>query len=180
MRNQIVKSLESRALRKRPVSIRIADALTGKFGSMAFLGFNLVLFASWIYINSGRVAQITPFDPFPFTLLTMIVSLEAIVLSIIVLMSQNRQSYISTLREEVDMQVNLISEREITKVLKLLKELKEALLKEKKIDQELEEMIKEVDASYIERKLEEELAERPEPIIKKVEEAVEKTLTPKE
>lgn len=73
-------------------------------------------------------------------------------------MSQNRQSYINTLREELDMQVNLISEREITKVLRLLK----LLLEEKGIafkDSELEEMVKETDISYIERRLAQQLTE---------------------
>ena len=84
------------------------------------------------------------------------IAIEAIVLTLIVLMSQNRQSLISSLREEVDIQVNLIAEREITKVLQLLSEYFKA--KDIKInDPELEDMLKGVDASYIERRLEEQL-----------------------
>jgi len=106
-------------------------------------------------------------------------------LAIVVLMSQNRQSYISTLREELDMQVNLISEREITKVLKLLKEIRNKLAQEEIADPELEEMIKRVDTSYIERQLEEQLSIKSNSIAKevvkplsRVTEKVEKTILP--
>jgi len=164
----IIKSFEARELKKRPLTIKLADTLTSRFGGLGFLAFNLLFFATWIYVNLGRVPQITPFDPFPFILLTMIVSLEAIFLSIIVLMSQNRQSYITSLREEVDMQVNLIAEREITKALKMLKEVKKELLKDQEPDAELEEMIKKVNTSYIERQLAQQLSEKPVPFIKRV------------
>ncbi|OGM56108.1 hypothetical protein A3E46_01470 [Candidatus Woesebacteria bacterium RIFCSPHIGHO2_12_FULL_46_16] len=183
--HQIIESFEAKALKKRPFTIRIADWLTSSFGSIAFLLANLVFFSAWILINTGRVPSVPVFDPFPFILLTMAVSLEAIMLAIVVLMSQNRQSYISTLREELDMQVNLISEREITKVLKLLKEIRNKLAQEEIADPELEEMIKRVDTSYIERQLEEQLSIKSNSIAKevvkplsRVTEKVEKTILP--
>lgn len=182
----IIESFEAKALKKRPFTIRIADWLTSSFGSIAFLLVNLLFFSAWILINTGRVPSIPVFDPFPFILLTMAVSLEAIILAIIVLMSQTRQSYISTLREELDMQVNLISEREITKVLKLLKEIRNKQAEEEIKDPELEEMIKSVDTSYIERRLEEQLSEKPTSLLKQVAQpvvdagvSVEKTILPK-
>lgn len=176
---QIITSFEAKALKKRPISIRIADYLTSSFGTIHFLLANFLLFIVWILVNSGKIPTIPIFDPFPFILLTMVVSLEAIFLSIIVLMSQNRQSQISSLREEFDMQVNLISEREITKALKLLKEIRGKLLGDSLIDAELEEMVKKVDTSYIERKLTQDLSEKPEPILKKVAEEFEKTISRK-
>lgn len=140
---KIIESFEARELKKRPFVIRIADWLTSVFGSITFFLFNIAFFVYWM--TSG-------IDPYPYTLLTTIVSLEAIFLSIIVLMSAQRQSYISTLREELDMQVNLIAEREITKILKLLKLVLEKQDKNFK-DEELEEMITGTDISYIERRL---------------------------
>ena len=107
-------------------------------------------------MNLGYVSQIPIFDPYPFILLTMVVSLEAIFLSIIVLMSQNKQSQISTLREELDMQVNLIAEREITMTLKILK-LMANKMKLRIKNEELEEMIEETDISYIQREIQEQL-----------------------
>lgn len=162
----LIESFEAKALKKRPLGIKIADSLTLSFGSILFLIVNMLFFTGWILINTSKVPQIPVFDPFPFILLTMLVSLEAIILSIIVLMSQSRQSYITTLREELDMQVNLISEREITKVLRLLK----LLLEEKGIafkDSELEEMVKETDISYIERRLAQQLTETGKTLIPK-------------
>lgn len=170
-RMDIFKSYEARAIRKRSLAVRFADDLTSFFGSIPFLTINGVIFILWILINTGKVPLIAPYDPFPFPMLTTVVSLEAIILTVIVLMSQNRQSLISSLREEMDMHVNLIAEREITKALKLLNE----LLQEKGIklkDEELEEMLKEIDASYLERKLEEELAKKPPSIVEKVTEPI--------
>ncbi len=152
----IIKSFEARELKKRPLVIRIADNLTSSFGSIFFLIINIIFFAGWISVNTGNIPGVAPFDIFPFPLLTTIVSLEAIFLAIIVLMSQQRQSYVSTLREELDMQVNLISEREITKILKLLKELSKKADKDFN-DPELEEMIRNTDISYIERRLQQQI-----------------------
>lgn len=154
--HNIIVSLEAKEQRNRPLSIKIADWLTSSFGSIWFLVGNCLFFVIWIGANTGHIQGIPSFDPYPFTFLTMVVSLEAIFLSIIVLMSQSRQSYISTLREELDMQVNLIAEREISKALELLK----LILQHQKIgfdDAELNEMIKKTDISYIERQLETQL-----------------------
>ena len=164
---QIIKSYEATALKKRSLGVRFADHLTAFFGSIWFLIFNFITFAGWILINIGKVPGVAIFDPFPFILLVTFVSLEAIILTTVVLMSQTRQSLISSLREEMDMQVNLISEREITKSLILLKN----LLDEKGIkieDAELEEMIKQIDTSYIERALERQLMEKPPSFVREV------------
>lgn len=171
----IYKSLESRLLKKRSFAVHIADYLTTSFGSVSFFLLNGIVFIAWIFVNLGKIPGISPFDPFPFNLLTMTVSLEAIFLSIIVLMSQNRQSLVSSLREEIDMQVNLIAEKEITKILKLNK----LLLEERGIkltDAELIEMLKDIDTSFIERELEKQLSDKPESIVTKVENEVKKGL----
>ncbi len=152
----IIKSFEAKELKKRPLAIRLADGLTSLFGGISFFIINLIFFTFWLLINTGKIPQVAVFDPYPFTLLTSIVSLEAIILSIIVLMSAQRQSYISTLREELNMQVNLISEKEITKILTLLRDLHLKHNKEFN-DPELEEMIKRTDISYIERRLQDQI-----------------------
>lgn len=170
---QIVKSFEASAMKKRPLAIKIADTLTSYFGTMEFLIFNIMWFSGWILINTGNIPGITPFDPFPFQLLTTAVSLEAIFLTIIVLMSQNRQSYISTLREELDLQINLLTEREITKVLELLIGLHDHH-KIKIDDPELQAMLRKTDTSYIQRKLEEQIKGEPKPISSVVTEPMEK------
>lgn len=173
--HHIIESLEAKEQRNRSLSIRIADIFTSSFGSIWFLIGNFIFFILWIGINTGHVKGVPVFDPFPFIFLTMAVSLEAIFLSIIVLMSQTRQSYVSTLREELDMQVNLMSEREITKVLEILT----VIMKYHKIkydDRELDDMIKATDISYIERQLENQLNRGPKPskLVQNVEKEIDK------
>ena len=159
---QIIRSFEAKAMKKRPWAVRIADRLTSSFGSMSFLFGNVAFFAGWVVINQGYFRPaIEPFDPFPYILLTMVVSLEAIMLTVIVLMSQNRQGYISSVRDELILQTNLISERELTKTLQMIAELLKHHGVKRPADPELEAMLKDTDISYIERKLEEQLQPSP-------------------
>lgn len=116
---KIIQSIKAKADKKRTTSEVIADWMTQKLGSITFLTINALFFIAWILINSGIFPGLTPIDPFPFTLLTMVVSLEAIFLAIIVLMSQNRAARIDDLREEIDLKVDIITEQELTKLLKL-------------------------------------------------------------
>lgn len=155
-RRKAIKSFKAKADAKRTLSEKFADLLTIKFGTVLFLSLNVVWFVVWILINTGKVPAIEPFDPFPFGLLTMIVSLEAIVLAIIVLISQNREARISELREEIELQLNTIAEGELTKLINMM-----ALLLEKegvKIDDpELKKMLKPIDSAELVRQLEAEL-----------------------
>ena len=159
--SNIVQSFEAKELKKRPYIIKVADRLTTFFGSFWFLGFNIVLFTLWIFVNLGYVTGIVAFDPFPFFFLTTGVSLEAIILTIIVLVSQQRQSQVAKIREELDMHVNKIAEKEISKSLSILKKIAEKQGINLNEDTELDEMIKGISVSYTERKLEEQLAGKP-------------------
>ena len=152
----IISSFEARALKKRSLFIKTADFLTSSFGTVSFLIVNILGYGFWILGNTGRIPGFPIVDPFPFSFLNSFVSLEAIALAIIVLMSQNRESQRDVLRSELGLQVELISEKELTKILSILKEILETQ-KKIKHDPELEEMTKEIDAGYIERKLEEQL-----------------------
>lgn len=134
---------------------RVADYLTGWFGTITFLVLNAAFFAVWILWNTGYLGFI-PFDPFPFNLITTIVSLEAIFLSTVVLISQNRQSRIADLRQRMDFEIDVRAEDEITKILQLLAELHASAGLAKK-DKELERMIKKTDL----KKIEEEVRNRP-------------------
>src|SRR4029077_6496886 len=88
---QIAK-LESQQVGARTLSERIAGAVTRAAGTATFAIGHLVWFVGWILLNAGIVRRLRPFDPFPFNLPTMIVSLEAIFLSIWILISQNQMS----------------------------------------------------------------------------------------
>lgn len=162
-RRQFYRSFEAQALQHRSFFTRIADDLTNAFGSVLFLILNIVFFAIWIIFNMGLVPGVIEFDPFPFGLLTMIVSLEAIFLSVIILVSQNRTSYIDTIREELHLQINLIAEEEITKVLQILSGMRTKMgIKDE--DPELDEMVKRTNTGYIERSLIEQIQKANAPL----------------
>jgi len=156
-RRKVIKSFKAKADAKRSLAEKFADLMTIKFGSVLFLSLNALWFLSWILINTGMIPGIEPFDPFPFGLLTMVVSLEAIFLAIIVLISQNREARIADLREEIELRISSISEGELTKLINLM-----VLLLEKngiKVDEdpELKKMLRPTDNAEIERQLEKEL-----------------------
>ena len=119
-RKRTIESFEAHANIDRSTTEKLADLITSRLGSMGFLLINAMWFVSWILINTGSIPSIRIFDPFPFGLLTMIVSLEAIFLAIIVLISQNRAAKIDDLRDEIDLHINTIAEEEITKSIELL------------------------------------------------------------
>ena len=109
---------------------RIADAITRFAGSMTFVYVHTVWFGLWMLINGGLLLAVglhwvKPFDPFPFGLLTMVVSLEAIFLSTFVMIAQNRQADIADARAEADFKVNVRAEAEVAKLLYLVQTLVE-------------------------------------------------------
>ena len=131
---------------------KIADAFTQHFGSLWFLIVNAALFLGWIEWNLGWLG-LPIFDPFPFGLLTMLVSLEAIFLAIIVLISQNRQSKTADIRQQIDFEVNVRAEAEVTRILRMLDEIHRHLAISKQ-DVELIEMERETDLGEIQEEIE--------------------------
>jgi uncharacterized membrane protein len=131
---------------------RIAEGWNAVAASTLFLVLHVLWFGAWILWNTGFLGAV-PFDPFPFGLLTMIVSLEAIVLSIFVLMTQKRESAIAELREEMSLQVGLRLEEEVTKTLQLVAGLYTRLGHKFAEDPELHEMLQPLDIEAIEREL---------------------------
>ncbi len=151
-RKRFFKSFEAKARAQRTSSEKLSDFITETFGSISFLILNLYLFFLWILLNSNILPNVRPFDPYPFFLLTALVSVEAITISIFVLLSQNRQTEIQSLRDELHLQVGLLTEEEITKTLEVLAEIREKV-GIKKEDPELTGMLERIDTSYIERTL---------------------------
>jgi len=156
-RREVIKSFKAKADAKRTKTEKFADWMTSYFGSINFLILNVVWFIIWIVYNTIAISGIVPFDPFPFGLLTMIVSLEAICLAVIVLISQNREARIAELREEVDLQINTITENELTKAIYLMTVLMEKNGISIDDDPELKQMLQPVRSEDIERHLEQQL-----------------------
>ena len=131
------------AASRRTTEERIADAITDFSGRMYFVYFHVIWFAVWIPINLG-IFGIKPFDPYPFGLLTMIVSLEAIFLSTFVLISQNRLSAEADRRADPDLQIGLLTEYEITRIINMLDAIQDEMGIENNSDKELLDLEKNV------------------------------------
>lgn len=151
---RIIRSLKAKADAKRSISEKAADWMVATFGSVPFLTINIIWFVSWLFINTGFFPGIVPFDPYPFGLLTTVVSLEAIILATFVLISQNRLSKIDDLREEIDLQVDIITEQELTKALRMLAKLLEKNGVDMSKDEELQPMLDPIHVEKIEKALE--------------------------
>jgi uncharacterized membrane protein len=116
-----VASLQKKAAQQRTRLQCAADQIVALVGRESTVAIHVVLFALWIGCNVG-LGGIRPFDPFPFVFLTMVVSLEAIFLTLFVLATQNRMTMDADRRAHLDLQVNLLSEQEMTLLLQMLRE----------------------------------------------------------
>lgn len=122
-----------------PWSQKLADKITQGIGSMASVAIHAAFFVFWILANTGALG-FKPFDPFPFGLLTMVLSIEAIFLSLFVLISQNRMQIESDNRAELDVQINLLTEHELTRLIRLTDLIADKLEVDKSKDPELAEL----------------------------------------
>lgn len=164
---QLYRALEAKSLRSRSTSTKIADKLTAVSSTPFFLYLNAFIFILWILINTQLIPFIPTFDPYPFNFLTMVVSIEAIFLSIFVLVSQARAAQIATLREELHLRINLIAEQEITKSLQLLSEMRKQMKIDEK-DEELERMIQHINTTEIEASIENQIRRADKSLVKEV------------
>ncbi len=114
-----ILKMRAQEARERNLQDKIADVITNFSGTMTFVYLHIAWFGAWVLLNTGKMG-IKPFDPFPYGLLTMIVSLESIFLSTILLISQNRMRMEDQDRAELDMHISLLTEHEVTQVLQML------------------------------------------------------------
>ena len=145
--NSVTKILEieNEAKKKRTVGERISDGVAAFAGSMTFVYLHVIWFGGWILFNTLVPKAI---DPFPFTFLTFVVSLEAIFLSTFILISQNHDTRVSERRNHLDLQINLLAEKENTKMLELLKAIAEKVGVDCK-DDAMEALLEDVDAQEL-------------------------------
>jgi uncharacterized membrane protein len=144
------------ASNRSPMEV-MADRMIGFASGTAFLVIHAIFFIAWIWWNLP-ISGLPNFDPYPFGMLTMCVSLEAIFLSIFVLMTQSRESRIGELREELTLQVNLRMEEEITKTLHLVAGLYSRLGLQLADDPELKAMLEPLDPKRMEADLAEQIS----------------------
>ena len=150
---RLIDEHHQEAEREKSFQDHVADWLTGWAGSMSFVWLHAIWFGVWILWNEGGLG-VTPFDPFPYGLLTTIVSLEAIFLSTFVLVSQNRQGELADRRSELDLQINLLTEYELTRALTLIDRIAKKMDVTECDDDELEQLEQDVEPEAVLRKLE--------------------------
>lgn len=122
---------------------RIAEAITRFTGSMRFVYLHLILFGLWIIGNLGVVPGVPQFDP-SFVMLAMVASVEAIFLSTFILISQNRMTAAADKRADLDLQINLLAEHEVTKLVALVSALADRMGIKTEVDPEVEELKQDV------------------------------------
>ncbi len=132
----------------------IADAITRLTGSMRFVYIHLVIFGIWITANLGWLPPLPRFDP-SFVILAMAASVEAIFLSTFVLITQNRMARIADKQSQLDLQISLLSEHEVTKILRLVSAVARRLNVEEAESAELEELKRDVQPEAVLEKMEE-------------------------
>ena len=157
---ETIVQLEEAAKANRCKSDQIADVIANFCGSMPFVWVHLIWFGGWIIINI--LPGIGHFDPFPYTFLTLIVSLEAIFLSTFILISQNHETRLSERRNQLDLQINLLTEQENTKMLSILQRIAEKVGAKTGDDPSLQVL---------------EQATRPEEVVNQIEQAMGQSLS---
>jgi len=122
---------------------RIADAITRFTGSMLFVYLHLLIFGLWIVINLGWLPGIPAFDE-SFVVLAMVASVEAIFLSTFVLITQNRMAATADKRADLDLQVSLLAEHEVTELTRLVRQMAQKMGVPVESDKELEEVQRDI------------------------------------
>jgi uncharacterized membrane protein len=153
---QTIADLEAKSSARRSALDRLSDRVSDFASSTSFLLIHVVWFAGWVTFNTMTPRAV---DPYPFTFLTFLVSLEAIFLTSFVLISQNHLETQAHRRAALDLQINLLAEREMTSVLRTVSAIATHLgLAKECNDDELQELVEETDLEAIANTVEEHAA----------------------
>jgi len=133
--------LEEQQARERSLSDRVGDTIGSFAGTISFVMLHLALFVAWAVVNRGVIPGVPAFDPYPFNLLTMIVSMEGVLITTFVLIKQNRMGVRADRRNQLDLQINLLTEKEVTKVIQMLEHIAIHLkIEQRVVDAETQEL----------------------------------------
>ena len=120
---QTIISAEQAANLRRSRSEAIYEFVGNSIGTLTFVALQLIGVILWVVINAALIPSVRPFDPFPFPILNHIIALEAVLITAFVLMKQNRMSKLADRRAHLSLQINLLIERESTKIIGMLLEM---------------------------------------------------------
>lgn len=155
---EAIAKLEHQELHRRSAGEKVSDFFVSIMGSMPFLIFHVVWFAVWFIVNLGALPGVSPFDPFPFGILTLIVSSEGVFLAIFILISQNRMTRQSDKRAHLDLQVSILSEQEMTLMLRMQRRLCEHFgVEVETVKDEAKKLLEETDVRKLVNTLEDRL-----------------------
>lgn len=117
---ELIKKIEEEFNSHRSLGDFIGDSIGGVASNIAFVLINLIFIVTWIAINSGYFLNIEAFDPYPFGLLSLIITSESVLLFMLVLIKQNRMTRRAEQRAHFALQLTMLVEQELTKVLQML------------------------------------------------------------
>ena len=160
---EAIKTWQRASTHQRSRVEHLSDEITRVIAGGPALLFHVVWFGFWILANLELIPGVPAFDPFPFQLLTMTVSLEAIFLSLFVLASQNRMTHEADKRANLDLQINLLAEREMTAVLRLLQDIARHLdVKVSLTGDQISDLVKKTDIQSLADRMEELAEDAPQ------------------
>ncbi len=145
--------LQKKARQRRSFEQKMSDRVTGIAGRFSFLYFHIALIIFHILVNSGWFGN-QPYDPFPFSLLIGFINIEVLFLSTFILISQNRDEAQADRRAELDLQMSMLNQYEITRILKMLDELEARLGIENQKDAELQKLKETISQKDVLREIE--------------------------
>jgi uncharacterized membrane protein len=116
---EAIAKMEHQALERRTFTERFSDSIVKFIGSVGFLLLQVLLVLTWSAINLHLLWFVKPFDPFPFGILALTISSESVLLTIFVLISQNRMTRQGEMRSHLDLQVSMLAEQELTTMLQM-------------------------------------------------------------
>ena len=120
---QAIISAEQATNLHRSIGEAIYEIVGSSIGTLTFVALQLIGVILWVVINAARIPSVRPFDPFPFPILNQIIALEAVLIAAFVLMKHNRRSKLADRRAHLSLQINLLTERETTKMIGMLLEM---------------------------------------------------------
>jgi uncharacterized membrane protein len=158
---EAIAKLEHDALSRRTATERVSDVIAGFVGNVGFLLLQLSLILVWCLWNLRVIPGVKPFDPYPFGVLAMLVSSESVFLTIFVLISQGRMARQSERRSHLDLQVGMLSEQELTTMLRMLQKLCQHMgVNVEASKQEVQSFSKATDVHKLASELEDKLPEK--------------------
>ncbi len=152
---QTIKKIEEEFDKQRSLADFIGDGIGGAASNIIFVLVHVVGIVSWILINTNHFPHLSPFDPYPFSLLSLIITVESVFLFMFVLIKQNRMTRRAEQRSHLNLQLTLLVEQELTKVLQILEKVSQSTGAQDSSDNKIMELSKDTDIATLVEKLDE-------------------------